>query len=82
MLLNTEMGLVIESPALAAQISNIFEQDIPWRSYRLSLDPEGRLQWEAPPFGSGTTHSTEPNTGWFKRWGLRLLEYLPLEPLL
>ena len=82
MLLNTEMGLVIESPALAAQISNIFEQDIPWRSYRLSLDPEGHLQWEAPPFGSGTTHSTEPNTGWFKRWGLRLLEYLPLEPLL
>ncbi len=48
MLLNTEMGLVIESPALAAQISNIFEQDIPWRSYRLSLDPEGHLQWEAP----------------------------------
>ena len=82
MLLNTEMGLVIESPALAAQISNIFEQDIPWRSYRLSLDPEGHLQWEAPPFGSGTMHSTEPNTGWFKRWGLRLLEYLPLEPLL
>ena len=49
MLLNTEMGLVIESPALAAQIRNIVEQDNPWRSYRLSLDPEGHLQWEAPP---------------------------------
>lgn len=82
MLLNTEMGLMIESPALAEQISQAFEQEIPWRSYRLSLDAQGQLQWEAPPLGSGIIYHSEPNTGWFKRWGLRLLELLPLEPLL
>lgn len=82
MLLNTEMGLMIESPTLAQQISNAFEQEIPWRSYRLGLDAQEHLQWEVPPPGSGTIYRQEPNTGWFKRWGLWLLQRLPLEPLL
>lgn len=82
MLLNTEMGLMIESPTLAQQISNAFEQEIPWRSYRLGLDAQGRVQWEVPPPGSGIVYRQEPNTRWFKRWGLWLLQHLPLEPLL
>ena len=43
--LNTEMGLVIESPALAEQIAAAFADDIPARSYRVRLNEAGRLEW-------------------------------------
>lgn len=81
-LFNTEMGLLIESPALAEQIHNAFEQAIPWRSYRIQLGEDGRLRWHSgPPQAEHIFHS-EPNSRWYKRLGLWLLQHLPIEPLL
>lgn len=82
MLLNTEMGLMIESPTLAQQISQAFDDEIPWRAYRMALDAQGRLQWHSPPPGLGPVYTQEPNTSRAKRWGLWLLRHLPIESLL
>lgn len=80
--LNTEMGLVIESPALAAQIAAAFADEIPARSYRVILNPAGAMQWLEPHDNGAIVHTTEPGTRWWKRAGVRLMALLPIEWLL
>ncbi|UUZ51866.1 phospholipase D-like domain-containing protein [Massilia sp. B-10] len=44
--LNTEMGFVIDSPALAARMSDVLGQDVLKRSRtEVKLAPEGTLYW-------------------------------------
>jgi putative cardiolipin synthase len=80
--LNTEMGLVIESPELAAQIAAAFTEEIPGRSYRVSLNAAGKLQWVEQHESTARTHTTEPGTNWWKRAGVALMALLPIEWLL
>ena len=79
--LNTEMGLVIESPALAAQIAAAFAEEIPARSYRVSLNEAGRLQWLEQHENGAIVHKTEPGVTWWKRVAVRLMALLPIEAL-
>jgi len=46
--LNTEMGLVISSPGLAAEVAEIAERDMaPANSWQVHLDERGELYWES-----------------------------------
>jgi putative cardiolipin synthase len=80
--LNTEMGLVIECPALAAQIAKAFAEDVPVRSYRVSLNAAGKLQWVEQHEGGTRVHTSEPGTTWWKRLGVSLMALLPIDWLL
>jgi cardiolipin synthase C len=80
--LNTEMGLVIESPVLAAQIASAFAEDIPGRSYRVSLSESGALQWTERHENGATVHTSEPGTSVWKRIGVALMALLPIDWLL
>ncbi len=80
--LNTEMGLLIESPVLAAQIATAFEEDIPGRSYRVTLSEAGALQWIERHENGEIVHTTEPGTGWWKRFGVAMMALLPIDWLL
>ena len=60
--LNTEMGLLIESPVLASQIAAAFAEDIPARSYRVTLSEAGTLQWIEQHENGDIVHTTEPGT--------------------
>jgi putative cardiolipin synthase len=80
--LNTEMGLLIESPVLAAQIAEAFGEEIPGRSYRVILSDNGRLQWIERHENGETVHTTEPGTSWLKRLAVALMALLPIDWLL
>jgi len=80
--LNTEMGLLIESPELAAQIAAAFAEEIPGRSYRVSLSKQGRLQWSEQREEGTAVFTTEPGATWLKRLGVRLMALLPIDWLL
>ncbi|PJI52351.1 hypothetical protein CTI14_43725, partial [Methylobacterium radiotolerans] len=43
--LNTELGFVIDSPALARGIENAFDKELPRTAYRVRLDDMGKLYW-------------------------------------
>ena len=43
--LNTELGFVIESPALARRIEGAFDEGVPARAYEVRLDGDGDLYW-------------------------------------
>ncbi|MFN9029041.1 MAG: phospholipase D family protein [Betaproteobacteria bacterium] len=80
--LNTEMGVVLESPALARALSDGMDAQLGALAYAVVLAPDGRLQWiERTPQGE-IRHDTEPKTGWFKRFGVGVLSVLPIEWLL
>lgn len=80
--LNTEMGLMIESPALAEQVSRSFDAYIPTRAYRLSVTPAQQLRWHSGVGQPPPVYDTEPQTTWYQRWSLKLLAWLPIEWLL
>ena len=80
--LNTEMGFVIDSPALARSIADSFARDMPSRAYEVRLTPDGALQWIDRSSGSEVVHFEEPGATVWKRFVLRLLSWLPIEWLL
>ena len=46
--INTEMGLIIESPTLAAAVAREFEDELkPENSWRVLLDDKGRIYWKS-----------------------------------
>jgi len=80
--LNTELGFVIESPAMALAISNVFENQIPLAAYRLELDEEGDIVWLDQRSNGSQKLTTEPASSFWKRVYLGFLSLLPIEPLL
>ena len=78
-LLNTEMGPVIDSADIAAQLSAGFDRAYPSLAYRVWLAEDGSLRWED---GTGKVHDTNPQTGWFERAAVRVGTWLPIDWLL
>jgi cardiolipin synthase C len=81
--LNTEMGVVIESAALAGAVSRYLDDEAEGRAYEVRLARSGRgLEWvERTPQGE-IRYDTEPKTGWFKRLGVTIMSWLPIEWML
>jgi putative cardiolipin synthase len=82
-LLNTEMGLVISSPALAARLAQAFDRVIPMNAYEVMARPDGDcIRWLERSAAGEAFHDTEPETGWWKRAWLEFLTWLPLDWML
>ncbi|MFO1159452.1 MAG: phospholipase D family protein [Reyranellaceae bacterium] len=77
--LNTEMGVVFEHPGLVADLVAIFHQDTsPQSSYRLSIDADARLRWQAEVHGRPATYEREPEVGLVRLLLARLTGLLPV----
>ena len=80
--LNTEMGLVVDSPALARQLSGSFEKNMTEHAYQVKLAPDGALYWIGTQKGVVTRYDTEPGTTFLQRLGVKVLSWLPIDWLL
>jgi putative cardiolipin synthase len=80
--LNTEMGFVIDSPRMAAALSQRLDTSMPERAYEVRLDETGKLFWIERADGKTVTHDEEPGAGIWKRAGVRILSILPIDWLL
>lgn len=80
--LNTEMGFVIESPALAGRMQTVFDRSVPEASYEVELGDGGRLRWAERRDGRVVRHETEPGAGFWRRLAVSILSKLPIEWLL
>ncbi|HSH48464.1 MAG TPA: phospholipase D family protein [Halomonas sp.] len=80
--LNTELGFLISSPALAEAMSEAFDTRVPEQSYRVALTEDGDMIWhEQTPEGE-VTHRSEPNSGLLRRAGVKIVSWLPIDWLL
>ena len=81
--LNTEMGLLVESPTIAAGLSDIMENVAPIAAYSVRLDAEDHITWVATePDGAETVFTTEPGTTAFQRWLAWFVGLLPIQWML
>jgi len=80
--LNTELGFVIDSPALAKRIEASFWKVAPQLAYEVRLDDRGRVYWIAHRGNQTIRYDTEPNTTWTTRFGVWFFSILPIEWLL
>ncbi len=81
--LNTEMGLVIDSPALAQGLAGTFDTAVPRIAYEVRLAPDGRgLEWVEQTAAGEARYDTEPGTSWFLRSKVDFMSILPIEWLL
>ncbi len=80
--LNTEMGVVIDSPPMARQIGEAFAEAVPQAAYRVRLAADGRLQWVEQRGGERIVHDGEPGAGLWRRMAVAVLALLPIEWLL
>ncbi len=81
--LNTELGFIIDSPALAQALEQAFERDLPTRVYGVRLGEDGRLAWvERRENGPDVVHRREPGITLGRRLWLGLLSVLPIEWML
>jgi putative cardiolipin synthase len=80
--LNTEMGVVIESAALAKGIDEVFESRIPGAAYEVRLSNAGAVQWMERRDGAQVAYDREPGTSFWRRAAVRVMSLLPIDWLL
>ena len=77
--LNTEIGLIIDSPELAKQVIERFNAIAsPENSYVVALD-DGKVVWRTEQDGRMVEHHTEPAQDRLKQAEVDLLSLLPIE---
>jgi putative cardiolipin synthase len=83
LLLNTEMGLLIDDPALAQGLGEFFDVEVPEIAYEVRLAPDGyNLEWIEPTSSGEQRYDTDPGTSWSLRMQVDMLSILPIEWLL
>jgi putative cardiolipin synthase len=80
--LNTEMGFIIDSPALAQRIGTAFDRRIPNDAYEVRLSDSGQLYWLARRGRKVSRYDVEPGTRFWLRTGVWFMSKLPIEWLL
>jgi putative cardiolipin synthase len=80
--LNTEMGFVIDSPALAKRVHDTFDKRVPEDAYRVTLASDGSLVWTERQEGGPAHFISEPGTTAWQRFMVWLLSLLPIDSLL
>jgi len=79
-LINTEAGLYVESPELAAMVAQYMEEGVaPDRSYRVLLDERGSMYWVTDVAGKPLRYDVDPLSTTWQRWKAGLIRLLPVE---
>jgi cardiolipin synthase C len=80
--INTELALLVDSPAFAEMVAEFFDDGVkPENSYRVTLE-RGRLRWTTSDGGTVRVYTTEPETGWWRRFKADALGLLPIHSIL
>src|SRR5204862_4667601 len=87
MLVNTEIGVLVENPEVARALADEFDRAVAGSVYRLVLargngEPESRVEWVSLDGGVETRYTSEPLASAWQRCKVWFLSLLPIEPLL
>jgi len=80
--LNTELGIVIESAEMGAEMRRVFDDAIAPNTYRVVISEDGKLGWIDTRDDEPEVEFTEPGTTWFSRLVVRALSHAGLDRLL
>ena len=78
--LNTEIGVMIDSPEIASQAAKIMDDGVlPGSAYHVTLDNHDRLVWTAENNGEKVKYDADPETNIWERLLLDFVGMLPIE---
>ncbi|HEX3140360.1 MAG TPA: phospholipase D family protein [Rhizobacter sp.] len=81
--LNTELGVIIDSPLLAQDLGRAFDTRIPLAAYEVKLSDDGEdLVWLERLGTETRQHTSEPGSGVLKRGWVKLLSIMPIDWML
>ncbi len=76
--LNTEIGMMIDSPELAEQMLKRMDAKLPTTTWHVEDTSHG-LQWTTRENGQTITADSEPGSTFFKRFKSRVIFWFPIE---
>ncbi|MBR5558513.1 MAG: phospholipase D family protein, partial [Acinetobacter sp.] len=78
--LNTEIGVLLDSPKLANAVHQTMNQNLSKYAYKLLLDANQSINWKIQRHdGSVKTYQNEPKMKWWQRAGVKIISWLPIE---
>ena len=77
--LNTEIGVIINSPPLANAVHKTMDDNLKKYAYKLVLNSQQKINWlKETPQGIVTLRK-EPKMKWWQKAGVKIISWLPIE---
>ncbi len=76
--INTELGVIIQSPELAEQFARRVLAALPEQTFEVFLNEKGKLRWRGMEDGQEIIFDKEPHTTWWQRFVAGFMRILPI----
>ncbi len=76
--INTELGVIIRSPEIAAGMIQSVEAKAATQAYKVFLNDKGKLRWRSLENGEMVVYDKEPRTSWWDRFVVGFYRILPI----
>ena len=77
--LNTEIGVLLNSPTLARSVHSTMDQNLSKYAYKLVLNAENKITWQRQTSQGPVIYTKEPRMKWWQRAGMKVISWLPIE---
>jgi putative cardiolipin synthase len=78
--LNTEIGVMIDSPEIAGRVGELMDEGIsPGSAFHVTLDKNDNLVWTAESNEEKLEYDKDPETSFWQRFVVGLVGMLPIE---
>jgi putative cardiolipin synthase len=78
--LNTEIGVMIDSPEIAQQVGELMDEGVsPGSAFHVTLDETGNLVWTTGNNGETVQYHKEPGTSFWQRFVVGIVRLLPIK---
>ena len=75
--INTELGVIIDSPVLATELTTVIDRKLDTAAWEAVLSTRGSVQWMDRSGEKPVILKKEPGTTWGKRFKVRLMRLIP-----
>ncbi len=76
---DTELGVIIHSPKIAAELLDRVTKALPVSSFELLLDESDKLRWKTLDNGQERILTKEPQSGFWRRLSAKFLRFMPIK---
>jgi putative cardiolipin synthase len=76
--INTELGVIIKSPEMAAQFAEVVDSRVATQAYEVFLNEEDQLRWRSTENGVEVIDKKEPQTTWWQRFVAGFMRMMPI----
>lgn len=77
--INTELGVIIDSPELGASVGQRLDMALDDKTYEVLLDDDGQLRWVDRRGEEEVWLDKEPDTSWWNRFSVGFMRILPVK---